>query len=73
MGVGELMAGTAVDLVKSENVQNKAASLLGMLFPYAGLEKKALEMYVSDVEKSNMTSESKLVAVLNAKQTIKKL
>lgn len=73
MSIGELATNTAVDLVKNENIQNKAADILGMLFPYAGIEKRALEMYVADVEKSDMPAESKLVAVLNAKQTIKKL
>lgn len=38
-----------------------------------GLKKKALDMYLSDIENSDLPSESKLVAVLNAKQTIKKL
>ena len=72
MGIGKMMASTAADLVKSENMQNKSASLLGMLFPYAGIEKRALDMYLSDVEKSDMSPESKLIAVLGAKDTIKK-
>lgn len=42
-------------------------------FPYAGIEKRALDMYIADVEKSNMSSESKLIAILSAKKTIKKL
>ena len=73
MGIGEMAAHMATDLVKSENMQDKAASLLGMLFPYAGIEKRALDMYISDVEKSDMSSESKLIAILGAKTTIKKL
>lgn len=73
MGIGQIAAHTAVDLVKSENMQNKAVSLLGMLFPYAGIEKRALDMYLSDVEKSDMSPESKLIATLSAKTTIKKL
>lgn len=73
MGLGKIATETAVDLVKSENIQNKTADILGLLFPYAGIEKRALEMYVSDIEKSDMPSESKLIAVLNAKNTIKKL
>ena len=44
-----------------------------MLFPYAGIEKRALEMYLSDIEKSDLTPESKLIATLSAKKTIKKL
>lgn len=73
MGLGKVAAETAMDLVKNENIQNKTVDILGLLFPYAGIEKRALEMYVSDVEKSDMPAESKLIAVLNAKQTIKKL
>lgn len=73
MGVGEIAMSTAVDLVNSENIQNKTVSLLGMLFPYAGIEKRALDMYLSDVEKSDMSPESKLIATLTAKTTIKKL
>ena len=44
-----------------------------MLFPYAGIEKRALEMYLSDIEKSDLPPESKLIATLSAKKTIKKL
>lgn len=73
MELDKIVTKAGIDLVKSENIQNKTADILGMLFPYAGIEKKALEMYVSEVEKSDMTAESKLIAVLNAKQTIKKL
>lgn len=73
MGIGEIATSTAVDLVKSENIQNKAVSLLGMLFPYVGIEKRALDMYLSDIEKSDMSPESKLIATLSAKTTIKKL
>lgn len=72
-GIPDVVANTAADLAKSDNVQNKTASLLGMLFPYAGIEKRALDMYIADVEKSNMSSESKLIAILSAKKTIKKL
>lgn len=68
MGIQE----TAVDTV-SELIKKEASGIMGMLFPYAGLKKKALDMYISDVEKSNMSSESKVIAVLNAKDTMKKL
>lgn len=64
---------TAVDLVKSENVQNKFTGFMGMLMPYFGLEKKALDMYISDIEKSDLSKESKLIAILQAKKTIKRL
>lgn len=73
MGIIEKAGETALDLVKNEAVLDKTSSIASMLFPYAGLTKKALDMYISDVKKSDMTSESKLIAVLNAKSTIKKL
>lgn len=64
---------TALDLVKSENMQNKATNIMGMLFPYAGLTKKAVDMYIEEIEKSNMPTETKLFSVINAKKTIKKI
>lgn len=73
MGMGNELGKFAGELVKNEFVQNKVTSIVGMLFPYVGIEKKALDMYISDIESSNMSSESKLMAVLNAKDTIKKL
>ena len=44
MGLEEKLGETALDLVKNENVQNKVADLFGMLFPYAGIKKKAVDM-----------------------------
>lgn len=73
MGILEKAGETALDLAKTEAVLDKTSNIMSMLFPYAGLTKKALDMYISDVEKSDMPSESKLIAVLNAKNTIKKL
>lgn len=61
------------DLAKNEGIQNGASSVLGMLFPYVGIRKRALDTYISDVEKSDMSSEAKLIAILNAKDTIKRL
>ncbi|MDE7251596.1 MAG: hypothetical protein K2O32_01435 [Acetatifactor sp.] len=37
---------TALDLAKNENVQNKAADLLGMLLPYVAIKKKAVDLYI---------------------------
>lgn len=73
MGIIEKAGEAALDLAKNEVVLDKTSNILGMLFPYAGLTKKALDMYISDVEKSDLPSESKLIAVLNAKNEIKKL
>ena len=50
---GTAVAKTVVDLMKNENVLNKSVGVLGMLFPFAGLKQKAVEMYVEDIEKWN--------------------
>lgn len=73
MDIKELVAETAVDLIKNENIQNKAVGLFTMLFPYTGIEKRALDIYIEEIEKSNLPTESKMIALLNAKDTIKKL
>ena len=73
MVIGDMAKSAALDLAKNEGIQDKAGSLLGMLFPYAGIEKRALDMYLSEIEKSDLSPEAKLIAVLNAKGTIKKL
>lgn len=64
---------TAVDLVKNENILNKTVGGMGMLFPYAGLKQKAVNMYIEEIEKSDMTPEAKVFAVLNIKKTFKKI
>ena len=70
---GTAVAKTAVDLVKNENVLNKSVGVMGMLFPFAGLKQKAVEMYVDDIEKSDLPAETKVFMVLNAKKTFKKI
>lgn len=73
MSLMQVAGAAAVELAKNEGIQSRAASTMGMLFPYAGIRKRALDMYISDIEKSNLPAESKVIAVLNAKDTIKKL
>ena len=70
---GTAVAKTAVDLVKNDNVLNKAAGVMGMLFPYAGLKQKAVNMYIEEIEKSDMSPEAKIFTVLNMKKTFKKI
>ena len=70
---GTVVAKTAVDLVKNENVLNKSVGVMGMLFPFAGLKQKALEMYVDEIEKSDLPAETKIFMVLNVKKTFKKI
>lgn len=73
MGIAKKIGENLVDIAKNENLQNKSIDLLGMLFPYAGLEKKALDMYLEDIQKSNLPVEAKMIAVLNSKRIIKRL
>ena len=63
----------ALDLVKSENVQNKAVNLFGMLLPYVGIKKKVVDMYTEEIEKSDLSTDVKANLLLNAKKTLKKL
>lgn len=70
---GANIANIATDLVTNENVVNKTTGFLGMLFPYAGLEQKAVSVYIDAIEKSNMPPEAKAFAILNTKNTLKRI
>lgn len=70
---GTAVAKTAMDLVKNENVLNKSVGVMGMLFPFAGLKQKAVEMYVEDIEKSDLPAETKVFMIMNTKKTFKKI
>ena len=70
---GTAVAKTAVDLVKNENVLNKSVGVMGMLFPFAGLKQKAVEIYIKDIEKSDLPAETKVFMIMNTKKTFKKI
>lgn len=48
-------AKATMDLIKSDNVLNKTTGLLGMLFPYAGTKQKAINIYIEEIEKSDLS------------------
>ena len=73
MKIGKAVEDTALELIKNENVQNKVVGMMGMLFPYAGLTKKAVDMYIEEIEKSEMSPEAKVFSIVNARKTIKKI
>lgn len=50
---GASVAKTAVDLAKTDNILNKATGFMGMLFPYAGIKQKAVDMYIEDIAFNN--------------------
>lgn len=59
--------------VATDLVKNNATNVLGMLFPYAGLKKKAVEMRMEQIEKSNLPDETKQFMVLNMRKDLKRL
>ena len=63
----------ALELVQNENVLNKTVGALGMLFPYAGITKKAVDMYIAEIEKSDMPIDAKMYAMMNAKKQLKQM
>ena len=62
----------ALDLAQNEKVLDKTERVLGLLFPYVGLNKKIVDMYIAEIEKTDMPIEAKMFAMVNAKKTIKK-
>lgn len=68
---GVTAAKATMDLIKTDNVLNKTTGLLGMLFPYAGTKQKAINMYIEEIEKSDLSPEAKVYSVLNIKKTFK--
>lgn len=73
MGIETSVGKTAIDLMKNEAILNKTADIMGMLFPYAGLTKKAVDMYISEIEKSDISIEAKMFCVMNTRKTLKKV
>ena len=70
MSLEKKLGETALDLVKNENVQNKVADLLGMLFPYVAIKKKAVDLYIEVIENSDLSAGAKVISLLNAKKTL---
>lgn len=68
MGLKEDATKKAID-VAGDN----APSVLGMLFPYAGLKRKAVDVYVADIEKSDLSREIKAYLIANAERDIKRI
>ncbi len=63
----------AKDVANNVKIQDKAADLLSMVFPYLGLEKKAVDIYVKEIERSSLSPQAKAMAILNTKTTIRNI
>ncbi len=52
---------------------NKLANFTGGLFPYFGLKKRAVSTYVSEIEKSNLPADIKMLEIASARKKLKEL
>ena len=69
MAIDKLIETVTEKVIDSENTM----ILCGMLFPYIGLNKRAVDMYAEELEKSNLSVEAKLYYLLNAKKELKQI
>ena len=63
----------ALKAVGNAELAKQAGTVFDKMFPYFGRKKKALDIYDEEIEKSNLSPEAKIVAVLNAKKNIKQM
>lgn len=56
-----------------ESNKEDIKQLLGMLFPYFELRKRAVDVYIKDIEKSNLSPETKAFCILNVQKLFKEL
>ena len=66
------LAKAAAEAAGKESV-NKIAEAIKTLFPFLGLKREAIETYVAEIQKSNLSPEAKLYAISHAKMTYKQL
>lgn len=52
---------------------SKIANVIGGMFPFWGLKKKAVTAYIAEIENSNLPPETKMLAIANAKTTYRHL
>ena len=52
---------------------DKIANVLGSAFPFWGLRKRAVEAYVSAIEKSNLDPATKMLQIANTKKTFREM
>lgn len=67
----ELMKATA-EAAARQGV-DKIANVLGGIFPFWGLRKRAVEAYVSAIEKSDLDPATKMLLIANTKKTFKEM
>lgn len=60
-------------VAQSVDNSNKLDKILGILFPFVGLKKFAVDTYVKDIQESNLSPEAKMMAIYHTKKTFKEL
>ncbi len=73
MDIGKIAGEAMIDIVKNDGLQNQATGIMGMLFPYAGIKKKAVDIYINEISKSNLSPEMKTLCILSTRKVIKQL
>lgn len=52
---------------------DKISDVIGAIFPFWGIKKTAVETYIEDIKKSDLSPESKMMAISNVRKTYKYL
>ncbi len=75
MGISEWLTVVKAmdDIVKDDASLLKSMNVMGMLFPFAGIRAKALEVYINDIANSDMEPEEKVYKILNAQKEFKRI
>lgn len=73
MGIKEIIEMPQTDILQNENMVNRAAELMGVLFPYIGIEKRTVNMYLKEIETSDMSPDAKAITMFGVKKHLKEL
>lgn len=57
----------------NDHIIDKGSDLLGLLFPYVGITKKAVDIYIENINKLDLPPDQKAFMVFNTKKTLKKI
>lgn len=65
------VAKTAIDIARDKEIQNNVSGVFSKLFPYFGITKRAVDDYINEIEKSNLSADIKAFFILNTPKAIK--
>lgn len=73
MAIDPIIGSASIELLKLLDNQGAKSGLENVLFPYRDITKKAVDIYISEIEKMDISPEEKVFLILRAKKTIKKI